>query len=53
MMAEATSIIAVTAWNRPMPPSMSDALPRRAPAIDAANAPLADDERGEDEERAE
>src|SRR5688572_33041283 len=41
MTAEATSISAVTAWNSPMPPSTSDRCPRRAPAIEAANAPLA------------
>lgn len=32
---------AVTTWNSPMPPSMSDVQHRRAPTIDVANAPLA------------
>src|SRR5689334_8102740 len=41
MAAEATSMSAVTMWKRPMPPSTSARDPRRAPAIDAANAPLA------------
>ena len=39
--ADATRSIAVTVWNRPVPPAMSDGRCRRAPAIDAANAPLA------------
>src|SRR4051812_24172303 len=41
MIAEATSISAVTTWNRPMPPSIRGVRLRREPAIDAANAPLA------------
>src|SRR5687768_9789835 len=34
-------MIAVTVWKRPMPPSTSDRRLRPAPAIEAANAPLA------------
>src|SRR5687767_10115640 len=41
MSAESTPMIAVTAWNRPMPPSMREREFRRAPATDAANAALA------------
>ncbi len=41
MTAEASSISAVTTWKRAVPPSTSVCRPRRAPAIDAANAPLA------------
>src|SRR5678816_4810632 len=41
MIADATTSTAVTAWNNPTPPATSDVRCRRAPAIDAANAPLA------------
>src|SRR6188768_2761856 len=39
--AEATHISPVRRWNRPMPPCTSGVLRRRAPASEAATAPLA------------
>jgi hypothetical protein len=41
MTADATSIIPVQKWKSPIPPRTSDVWRRRAPAIEAANAPLA------------
>ena len=41
MIAESTPVMAVTVWKSPMPPSISDRWPRRAPAREAANAPAA------------